>query len=110
MNVNTSLYFQSYSLTKWLSLRLGVLTAFFAALVAVAGILVSPVNTDVASYIGVVVSNGQAISASLLNFATTLVQSEGEMASVERVIEYTELEQEGGCHKKAKRGWPRQDG
>ena len=48
-----------------------------------------------AMYTGVIVSNGLSMGDWLMWFVNTLVDLEGEMASVERLIEYQELPLDG---------------
>lgn len=52
----------SFSMTKWLSFRLGLLTTAFATLVTVVCMLIAPWNESVANYTGVIVSYGFSIT------------------------------------------------
>ncbi|CAL6025768.1 Xenobiotic-transporting_ATPase / Multidrug resistance-associated protein [Hexamita inflata] len=95
VNLNSSLYFQQYSLLRWLVFRLGMLTSCFAFLISFIAMIIAPYSQDIAEYTGVIVSYGFSISNILMQFVITLVSLDGEMASVERLDEYGSLPTEG---------------
>lgn len=110
---NSSLFLQQFGMIRWLYFRLSVLTSGFTILVVVVSILIAPINSSIAEYAGVIISNGYSISYMLMDFVITLVSLEGEMSSVERLIEYGNLPEEGTFYKdadtKLDKEWPRTD-
>ncbi|KAH0570795.1 Xenobiotic-transporting ATPase / Multidrug resistance-associated protein [Spironucleus salmonicida] len=94
------------ALQRWLTFRLGILCASFAFLVTIVCTLVAPYSMKIASYTGIIVSQSFSITYILLQFVTTLVQVESEMASVERIVEYQDMEEEGVYVTNTKKGWP----
>ncbi|CAL6071291.1 Xenobiotic-transporting_ATPase / Multidrug resistance-associated protein [Hexamita inflata] len=110
VNINSSLYFQQYSLMRWLVFRLGMLTSCFAFLISFIAMLIAPYSQNIAQYTGIIVSYGFSISNVLMQFVITLVSLDGEMASVERLDEYGNLPAEGKFVKKEANldpNWPR---
>ncbi|CAL6091960.1 Xenobiotic-transporting_ATPase / Multidrug resistance-associated protein [Hexamita inflata] len=110
VNINSSLYFQQYSLMRWLVFRLGMLTSCFAFLISFIAMLIAPYSQNIAQYTGIIVSYGFSISNILMQFVITLVSLDGEMASVERLDEYGNLPAEGKFVKKDANldpNWPR---
>ncbi|CAL5986502.1 Xenobiotic-transporting_ATPase / Multidrug resistance-associated protein [Hexamita inflata] len=95
VNINVSLYFQQNCLMHWLVFRLGMLTSCFAFLISLTAMLIAPYSYQIAQYTGIIVSYGFSISNILMQFVITLVSLDGEMASVERLIEYGNLPAEG---------------
>ncbi|CAL6091952.1 Xenobiotic-transporting_ATPase / Multidrug resistance-associated protein [Hexamita inflata] len=110
VNINSSLYYQQYGIQRWLFFRLGILTSLFAFFVTLAATIVAPLMDSVAQYTGVVISYAFSISNLLNQFVMGLVTLEGEMSSVERLIEYQDLPAEGIFVKpdfKLANDWPR---
>ncbi|CAL5989372.1 Xenobiotic-transporting_ATPase / Multidrug resistance-associated protein [Hexamita inflata] len=95
VNINSSLYFQQYSLMRWLVFRLGMLTSCFAFLISLIAMLIAPYSQNIAQYTGIIVSYGFSISNILMQFVIALVSLDGEMSSVERLDEYGCLPSEG---------------
>ena len=77
-----------------------MLTSFFAFFVSVIAMLIAPYSNTIAEYTGVIVSYGFSISSLLMQFITMLVTLEGNMSSVERLLEYSDLPAEGEFEKK----------
>lgn len=73
--------------------------------------MIAPMDTSVAQYTGIIVSYGFSISSMLMQFVITLVNMEGEMASVERLIEYQNLptEEKKGEIPEPENTWPKED-
>ncbi|MED6155279.1 ABC transporter C member 13, variant 2 [Stylosanthes scabra] len=87
----------------WLSLRLQLLGAFivsFIALMAVAGSHRSlPINFGTPGLVGLALSYASPIVSLLGSFLTSFTETEKEMVSVERALQYMDIPQEeqGGC-------------
>lgn len=96
---------------RWLYFRLGLISAAFAFCAALIATIIAPMDTSVAQYTGIIVSYGFSISSMLMQFVITLVNMEGEMASVERLIEYQHLptEESAGEAPEPGQGWPADD-
>lgn len=73
---------------RWMTFRLNLLTAFFAFFICVVAVLLAPYSREIANYTGVITSYAFSISNILFQFVITFVSLEGEMASVERILEY----------------------
>ncbi|XP_052108530.1 ABC transporter C family member 13 isoform X2 [Arachis duranensis] len=87
----------------WLSLRLQLLGAFiisFIALMAVVGSHRSlPINFGTPGLVGLALSYAAPIVSLLGSFLTSFTETEKEMVSVERALQYMDIPQEeqGGC-------------
>ena len=62
VDFNAGIMINSFSITKWLSFRLGLLTSAFATLVTIVCMLISPINQSIANYTGIIVSYSMSIS------------------------------------------------
>lgn len=87
----------------WLSLRLQLLAAFiisFIALMAVAGSHGSlPINFGTPGLVGLALSYAAPIVSLLGSFLTSFTETEKEMVSIERALQYMDIPQEeqAGC-------------
>jgi len=108
-NINNSLFYCSTGIMRWLFFRMGMVGGVFATFVAVVSAVIAPISPKISEYTGVIVSRGFSISMMMMQFIITLVNLEGEMASVERLLEYQDLPLEGEFEKdnvKLKKSWP----
>ncbi|KAL8042899.1 hypothetical protein ABFX02_09G082600 [Erythranthe guttata] len=82
----------------WLSLRLQLLAAFIVSFVAVMAIIGAhgyiPVNMGTPGLVGLALSYASPIVSLLGSFLTSFTETEKEMVSVERVIQYMNIPQE----------------
>lgn len=78
----------TFGTLRWVIFRICMLTACFALLIVFVAIFIAPWSQDISTYTGVIVSYGFSITNILNQVVITLVSFEGEMASVERVMEY----------------------
>lgn len=104
-----SAFFITQGVMRWMVFRLGLMSACFAILITFLAIVISPYSQEVANYTGVICSYGYYISYILNDFVMTLVQFEGEMSSVVRVMEYVDLPAEGVMERPVEqrlRNWP----
>ncbi|KAH0570876.1 Xenobiotic-transporting ATPase / Multidrug resistance-associated protein [Spironucleus salmonicida] len=108
IKTNIHANYLSLILSRWMAFRLSALCATFAFLVTLICLLVTPLSFSFATYTGVIISQAFTITYILLDFVNTMVQVDSEMASVERVIEYSELPVEGVFVNNAKvpENWP----
>uniref|UniRef100_A0A1D1XUS0 ABC-type xenobiotic transporter n=1 Tax=Anthurium amnicola TaxID=1678845 RepID=A0A1D1XUS0_9ARAE len=87
----------------WLSLRLQLLAAFIVSCVALMAIIGCrnnlPVSFGTPGLVGLALSYAAPIVSLLSSFLTSFTETEKEMVSVERVIQYTDISQEDllGC-------------
>ncbi|XP_052182316.1 ABC transporter C family member 13 isoform X3 [Diospyros lotus] len=99
---NATLYQRtSYSeiiASLWLSLRLQLLAAFVVSFVAVMAVIGSqgilPVNMGTPGLVGLALSYAAPIVSLLGSFLTSFSETEKEMVSVERVLQYMDIPQE----------------
>ena len=75
-------------MSKWVYFRMGMVSSAMAVLITVVATVIAPLSATIAQYTGIIVSYGMSISHILMQFITTMVNLEGEMASTERLIEY----------------------
>ncbi|KAH0572254.1 Xenobiotic-transporting ATPase / Multidrug resistance-associated protein [Spironucleus salmonicida] len=94
VETNIQANYLSIAIILWLKFRLGMLSATFAFSITLACILIAPYSAQMASYTGVIVSMSFTITFILQQLVVTMVQVESEMASVERLIEYSEKKPE----------------
>ncbi|CAK9157464.1 unnamed protein product [Ilex paraguariensis] len=104
---NVTLYQRtSYSeiiASLWLSLRLQLLAAFVVSFVAVMAVIGShghlPINLGTPGLVGLALSYAAPIVSLLGSFLTSFTETEKEMVSVERVLQYMDIPQEElhGC-------------
>ncbi|GER44073.1 ABC transporter C family member [Striga asiatica] len=82
----------------WLSLRLQLLAAFIVSFVAVMAIVGThgyiPVNLGTPGLVGLALSYASPIVSLLGSFLTSFTETEKEMVSVERVLQYIDIPQE----------------
>ncbi|KAK6147863.1 hypothetical protein DH2020_018775 [Rehmannia glutinosa] len=82
----------------WLSLRLQLLAAFIVSFVAVMAIVGThgyiPVNLGTPGLVGLALSYASPIVSLLGSFLTSFTETEKEMVSVERVLQYMDIPQE----------------
>ncbi|KAI7986989.1 ABC transporter C family member 13 [Camellia lanceoleosa] len=114
---NVTLYQQtSYSeiiASLWLSLRLQLLAAFVISFVAVMAVVGSqdkfPISMGSPGLVGLALSYAAPIVSLLGSFLTSFTETEKEMVSVERVLQYMDIPQEelDGCQQ-LEPDWPLQ--
>lgn len=79
----------------WLSLRLQLLAAFIVSFVAVMAIVGSdghiPINLGTPGLVGLALSYASPIVSLLGSFLTSITETEKEMVSVERVLQYMDI-------------------
>lgn len=94
---------------RWMYFRLGMLSSCFAFFIPLVAVLISPIDETISSYTGIIVNYGFSVSMLLMQFVIWLVQLEGEMNSVERLIEFGQLPDENSKipEKTADDQWPR---
>ncbi|XP_051148072.1 ABC transporter C family member 13 isoform X1 [Andrographis paniculata] len=82
----------------WLSLRLQLLAAFIVSFVAVMAIVGThrhiPLNFGTPGLVGLALSYASPIVSMLGSFLTSFTETEKEMVSVERVLQYTDIPRE----------------
>ncbi|KAI3455227.1 hypothetical protein Pfo_011890 [Paulownia fortunei] len=82
----------------WLSLRLQLLAAFIVSFVAVMAIVGThghiPINLGTPGLVGLALSYASPIVSLLGSFLTSFTETEKEMVSVERVLQYMDIPQE----------------
>ncbi|XP_058067672.1 ABC transporter C family member 13 isoform X3 [Magnolia sinica] len=85
----------------WLSLRLQLIAAFinsFIAIMAVVGCRGGfPVNFGTPGLVGLALSYASPIVSLMSNFLTSYTETEKEMVSIERVLQYMDIPQEELC-------------
>ncbi|KAL6996727.1 ABC transporter C member 13 [Sarracenia purpurea var. burkii] len=97
----------------WLSLRLQLLAAFIISFVAVVAVIGSqgnfPVNMGTPGLVGLALSYAAPIVSLLGSFLTSFTETEKEMVSIERVLQYMDIPQEEqhGCLQ-LESDWPNQ--
>lgn len=91
-DVTTTLFFAWFGSVKFVEYRTGVTTCIMIPLVILANMLISPASMAIAKYSGVVLMNITTVSQILLTVLFYLISLDGDMASVERVIEYTQID------------------
>ncbi|GMQ09243.1 hypothetical protein CsSME_00052686 [Camellia sinensis var. sinensis] len=114
---NVTLYQRtSYSeiiASLWLSLRLQLLAAFVISFVAVMAVVGSqdkfPISMGSPGLVGLALSYAAPVVALLGSFLTSFTETEKEMVSVERVLQYMDIPQEelDGCQQ-LEPDWPLQ--
>jgi len=98
-HINVSAFWYAAAIQKWLGFRLNIVSCVLAVCIALIVVIIAPFG-EMSRYAGLVLSYGFNVTSLLTNFVTSFVMTEGEMASVERVLEYTKLESEGALTKK----------
>ncbi|BBG99203.1 multidrug resistance-associated protein 11 [Prunus dulcis] len=82
----------------WLSLRLQLLAAFIISFVAVMAVIGShgslPINFSTPGLVGLALSYAAPVVSLLGSFLTSFTETEKEMVSVERALEYMDIPQE----------------
>ncbi|KAI5660400.1 hypothetical protein M9H77_29193 [Catharanthus roseus] len=82
----------------WLSLRLQLLAAFIVSFVAVMAVIGAhkhlPINLGTPGLVGLALSYAAPIVSLLGSFLTSFTETEKEMVSVERVLQYMDIPQE----------------
>ncbi|CAB4303490.1 unnamed protein product [Prunus armeniaca] len=82
----------------WLSLRLQLLAAFIISFVAVMAVIGShgslPINFSTPGLVGLALSYAAPVVSLLGSFLTSFTETEKEMVSVERALEYMDVPQE----------------
>ncbi|XP_059642397.1 ABC transporter C family member 13 isoform X2 [Cornus florida] len=97
----------------WLSLRLQFLAAFVISFVAVLAVIGSqgnlPINFGTPGLVGLALSYAAPIVSLLGSFLTSFTETEKEMVSLERVLQYMDIPEEDlhGCQQ-LEVGWPLQ--
>ncbi|KAJ8755380.1 hypothetical protein K2173_019178 [Erythroxylum novogranatense] len=97
----------------WLSLRLQLLAALIISFVAVMAVVGSfgylPISFGTPGLVGLALSYAAPIVSLLGSFLTSFTETEKEMVSVERALQYMDIPQEelGGCQS-LNPNWPRQ--
>ncbi|CAI9113865.1 OLC1v1014556C1 [Oldenlandia corymbosa var. corymbosa] len=96
----------------WLSLRLQLLAAFIVSFVAVMAVIGShrhlPIDLGTPGLVGLALSYAAPIVSLLGSFLTSLTETEKEMVSVERVLQYMDIPQETVGNKQLILNWPSQ--
>jgi len=96
VSVNVAAYNYSICLQRWLAFRLNVLGGAFAFLVSLVAILMAPLGDgSMSASAGLIISYGFSCSQLMNQFVISTTQAEAELASVERIVEYCNLEREG---------------
>ncbi|XP_071734179.1 LOW QUALITY PROTEIN: ABC transporter C family member 13-like [Rutidosis leptorrhynchoides] len=95
----------------WLSLRLQFLAAFVVSYIAVMAVLGShgylPVNLGTPGLVGLALSYATPVVSLLGSFLTSFTETEKELVSVERVLQYMDIPQEDlQGHKILNADWP----
>ncbi|CAA0827331.1 multidrug resistance-associated protein 11 [Striga hermonthica] len=94
----------------WLSLRLQLLAAFIVSFVAVMAIVGThgyiPVNLGTPGLVGLALSYASPIVSLLGSFLTSFTETEKEMVSVERVLQYMDIPQEKLSGEPLNPNWP----
>lgn len=95
----------------WLSLRLQLLAAFIVSFVAVMAVIGAqkhlPVNFGTPGLVGLALSYTTPIVSLLGSFLTSFTETEKEMVSVERVLQYMDVPQEEvGAQVLVDQSWP----
>ncbi|XP_071733419.1 ABC transporter C family member 13-like [Rutidosis leptorrhynchoides] len=95
----------------WLSLRLQFLAAFVVSYIAVMAVLGShgylPVNLGTPGLVGLALSYATPVVSLLGSFLTSFTETEKELVSVERVLQYMDIPQEElQGHKILNADWP----
>ncbi|GKF56732.1 ABC transporter C family member 13, partial [Tanacetum coccineum] len=95
----------------WLSLRLQFLAAFVVSYIAVMAVIGShgylPVNLGTPGLVGLALSYAAPVVSLLGSFLTSFTETEKELVSVERVLQYMDIPQEElQGHKILDANWP----
>ncbi|KAL3511976.1 hypothetical protein ACH5RR_024693 [Cinchona calisaya] len=94
----------------WLSLRLQLLAAFVVSFVAVMAVIGShrhlPINLGTPGLVGLALSYTTPMVSLMGNFLTSFTETEKEMVSVERVLQYMDIPQEEVGDKQLDLHWP----
>ncbi|TNJ28950.1 Multidrug resistance-associated protein 1 [Giardia muris] len=93
INVNVAAYLLQVAMPRWLSFRLNLVGTFFSALVTLIVCMIANFDT-VKDYAGLIIGNALSIQQMMNQFIITWVNAESELTSVERVIEYNQLDTE----------------
>lgn len=96
----------------WLSLRLKLLAAFIVSFIAVMGVFGSqeylPINLGTPGLVGLALSYAAPIVSFFGSFLTSFTETEKEMVSVERILEYMDVPQEDVGGYPLHQQWPHQ--
>ncbi|XP_027169805.1 ABC transporter C family member 13 isoform X1 [Coffea eugenioides] len=96
----------------WLSLRLQLLAAFIVSFVAVMSVVGSqrllPITLGTPGLVGLALSYAAPIVSLLGSFLTSFTETEKEMVSVERVLQYMDIPQEVVRDEQLYLNWPSQ--
>ncbi|CAL6042077.1 Xenobiotic-transporting_ATPase / Multidrug resistance-associated protein [Hexamita inflata] len=95
-NINVQLYASSSS--KWVSFRMTLLGVIMAFLIIFVAMIIAPFSPELAQYSGIIVVYGYSIQQLMVAVITSFTNTEQEMPAIERMLEYSELEDEAKLH------------
>lgn len=104
--------FSEVTASLWLSLHLQLLAAFVVSFVAVMAVIGShkhlPLNLGTPGLVGLALSYAAPIVSLLGSFLTSFAETEKELVSIERVLQYMDLPQEDVGDQTLDLNWPSQ--
>ncbi|CAL6068134.1 Xenobiotic-transporting_ATPase / Multidrug resistance-associated protein [Hexamita inflata] len=96
LNINTQYY--STSTSKWMSFRMTLLGAIMAFLIVGVAMIIAPFSPSLAQYSGIIVTYGYSIQSLMVAVIEMITNTEQEMPAIERMLEYSLLENEETLH------------
>lgn len=84
--------------SKWVSFRMIMIGAFLTILIAAIAIIAAPISPTISQYAGIIVSYGYSIQLIIIVAMEMITNTEAEMPALERMLEYTLLENESNMN------------
>lgn len=97
-NENVKMQHYALSIPRWLNFRLTMVGSLMTFLIVGVAMLIAAISPDIAQYSGIIVSYGYSIQLIMNGAIEMITNSEGEMPAIERLLEYSDLEDETKTH------------
>lgn len=91
-DIVSTIFFAWVGSIKNLEYNSGIVTSIMIPLVVLTNMLISPQSMQIAKYSGVVIMNITTIGYILIQVIFYIVSLDGDMSSVERILEFTEID------------------
>ncbi|CAL6060898.1 Xenobiotic-transporting_ATPase / Multidrug resistance-associated protein [Hexamita inflata] len=96
---NINLQYHASGMSKWMSFRMTMIGAVMAFLIMFVAMLIAPLSPSMAQYASIIASYGYSIQTVMVSLIETITNTEQEMPAIERMVEYSHLENEEQLHK-----------